>query len=132
MTIICTTLLLALANGAECPPSLHEMPIVTTWYDYALGGINCDSDCSMMADGSASVDATYYGDDIVSTAACIQEWVGETVMIDGLGIFRCRDTGGDMIIEFNDVYREWVIHLDVLSHSAIGCNYCLWNSWEIE
>ncbi len=134
MTAICLSLLLATANGASCPPQLEDMKVLVTWYDPStcitpdgeiVININCDSDPGHFADGTAVAESSYN-----LTAACIPEWLGRDIIIVGLGAFRCRDTGGSIIIEDNEYYSQYVIRLDVLSHEAIGCNYCLWD-WEL-
>ncbi len=125
MTAICLSLLLATANGASCPPQLEDMKVLVTWYDPMLGGINCQEPCDVFADGTAVTESSYN-----VTAACIPEWMGRTIVIVGLGAFTCHDTGGGIVIEFNEYYQQYVIRLDVLSHEAIGCNYCLWD-WEL-
>lgn len=59
------------------------------------GGINCDSDCTMMASGDL-VASWVGGRDGVYAAACPREWGwrhGEQFSIDGT-VFECRDTGG--------------------------------------
>lgn len=70
----------------------QEKPLKISWYDPALGGINCDSDCTTMASG-VKVTPDRYG----RTAACIRPWLGKTVVIAGLGEFECLDTGGAIV-----------------------------------
>lgn len=66
-------------------------PLKISWYDPALGGINCDHDCSTMASG-VKVTPDRYG----ITAACIAQWTRarRVVVIPGVGRFECLDTGG--------------------------------------
>ena len=83
-------------------------PLKISWYDPILGGINCDHDCSVMATG-VKVTEDRYG----RTAACIQEWTGRTVVIEGLGEFKCLDRGGAI------VEHEGYIWIDLLLHEPL-------------
>ena len=121
-----------LVNFLDYKHQNNELAILITWYDPKLGGINCDSDCSMLADGSATANAIYYGNAPVSTAACLREWIGRTVTIDGLGTFLCRDTGGGIVTKYNEIHQRTVIHLDVMAASEIPCNYCIYENWRLE
>lgn len=70
-------------------------PLRLSYYNPALGGINCDHDCSTMASG----DKTAWwvgGQNGVYAAACPREWGwghGTRFTVAGLD-FECRDTGG--------------------------------------
>ncbi|RMG89620.1 MAG: hypothetical protein D6706_21025, partial [Chloroflexi bacterium] len=64
-------------------------PLKISTYDPAEGGINCDHDCSVLADGTQFDVSLYW-----NTAACPADWIGRTVAINGIGTFKCRDTGG--------------------------------------
>lgn len=66
-------------------------PLKISWYDPALGGVNCDHDCTTMASG-VRVTPDRYG----RTAACIRSWTAarRVVVIPGIGEFECLDTGG--------------------------------------
>lgn len=70
----------------------QDKPLKISWYDPALGGVNCDHDCSTMASG-VKVTPDRYG----NTAACIRAWMGKTVVIEGIGRFTCLDTGGAIV-----------------------------------
>lgn len=111
--------------NAICPPPITEMPVLVTWYDPARGGINCDSDCGTFAD-SSPVTPEAYG----NVTACIPEWLGAHLTISGLGTFHCRDTGGAIVIAYNDYYDKWVIHVDVLQSHPPEWNYELRN-WHL-
>lgn len=72
-----------------------DYPLRISWYDPALGGTNCDSDCSMMASGD-KVASWIGGRDGIHAAACPRElgWRhGEQFVINDT-VFECRDTGG--------------------------------------
>jgi hypothetical protein len=79
-------------EGAAVP---GDYPLRLSYYNPALGGINCDHDCSAMASG----DKTAWwmgGRNGVYAAACPREWGwghGARFSVAGLE-FECRDTGG--------------------------------------
>lgn len=90
----------ALLTAAQVQPYMMELsenavpgakPLRVSWYNPALGGVNCDHDCSRMASG-VFVTADRYG----RTAACVPEWTKarRVVVIPSLGRFDCLDTGG--------------------------------------
>ncbi|MEM7110988.1 MAG: hypothetical protein AAF614_01050 [Chloroflexota bacterium] len=111
--------------NAICPPPITDMPVLVTWYDPSLGGINCDVDCDTFAD-SSPVTPEAYG----AVTACIPEWLGAELTISGLGTFHCRDTGGSIVVAFNDYYQQWVIHVDVLQTEMPSWNYEL-RDWQL-
>lgn len=111
------------ATPATASAAVGDLPILLTWYNPQLGGINCDSDCSTMADGLG-----WGVGDYGRVAACLPDWLGGYVTVGGYRL-KCRDTGGAIVVEFNEHYGRWVIHVDVLSQSAIPCNYCLYEDW---
>ena len=124
MTILCA------------PIDINELSIVTTWYDPAqcydedgnvIDNINCNGDPGHFADGTPVLESSYG-----TVAACISDWLGATLIIEGLGVFRCRDTGGSIHVEFDEYYEQYVIHVDILAHETIDQNYWLWSDWSIE
>ncbi len=125
MTTLCAFALLVTVESLSCPPPLETMPLLATWYDPALGGINCQEPCNVFADGTAVTEDSYN-----VTAACLPQWLGRDIVVVGLGTFKCRDTGGGIVVEWNEYYGRWVIRLDVLAHEEISCNYCLWE-WRL-
>lgn len=96
-------------------------PLKISWYDPALGGINCMEPCDQMATG-VKVTEDRYG----NTAACIADWTGRTVVIAGLGEFECLDRGG-AIIE-----HEGYIWIDLLLHEPIVPFGTLVHEWELK
>lgn len=80
-------------------------PLKISWYDPALGGINCDHDCTTMASG-VKVTEDRYG----NTAACLREWLGAWVVIPGIGEFQCLDTGGAIIEHPTFIYIDLLLH----------------------
>lgn len=70
-------------------------PLRVSHYDPALGGTNCDHDCSTMASGDKVAD-WIGGRNGVYAAACPREWgwqTGTQFSIAGV-VYECRDTGG--------------------------------------
>lgn len=127
--------LMAAVNGVDCTVPSEPPPILVTYYDVAFcydeGGnvienINCDSDPGHFADGTAVLPESYG-----RVAACIPEWLGRTVVIEGVGEWLCRDTGGAIEVVWNDYYEQVVIHVDVLAHSPPSYNYWLFSEWHL-
>jgi len=138
MTTICLSAFLALANGVTCPEPvpLDARPVLVTYYNVnecydELGNtiitINCDSDPGHFADMTAVSEASYG-----TTAACIPQWLGLTLTVIGLGTFTCHDTGGGIVVGYDEYYGVDVIRVDLLMHSEIECNYCLWGEWYVD
>lgn len=72
-----------------------DYPLRLSHYDPALGGTNCDHDCSTMASGDKVADWVG-GRNGVYAAACPREWGwhhGKHFYVSGV-LFECRDTGG--------------------------------------
>lgn len=110
---------------------LADLPILTTWYDPELGGINCADPCDQYANGEIVIESHYFGNEN-QTAACIPEWLGRSVTIPGLGTFKCRDTGGAIVVAYNKYYKRMVIHVDILAHPGqMNHNVYLWNEWSL-
>ena len=125
LTLFSKLVFLVLGNTLPCPPPITEMPVLVTWYDPALGGINCDVDCTTYADGTLVTP-----DDYGQVSACIPEWLGASITIDGLGTFACRDTGSAIVVDYNEYYRGWVIHVDILHEEPPDWNYQL-RHWQL-
>ncbi len=108
------------------------LPIVTTWYDPELGGINCEEPCDIYAGGERVLESHYYGHSD-QTAACLAEWLGRSIHIQGLGTFICRDVGSSIVIKYNEYFDRDVIHVDILAHPGeMVCDYCLWDEWRLK
>lgn len=67
-------------------------PLIMSDYNPRKGGINCDSNCGQVANGTSTWQWYETG------MACIPEWTarGQKIMIDGR-VWVCVDTGGDII-----------------------------------
>ena len=89
------------------PPPIASTTLIVTHYDPAAAGVNCDADCSVLADNLP----WSYDDPI---AACIMDWFYQWVTIDGLGTFHCRDTGGGIVREWDEDLGMWIIRIDIL------------------
>lgn len=89
------------------------LPVLTTWYDPRLGGINCAGDCSTFG-GGARIRPEHYG----ASAACLTEWRGATVDIAGFGRFVCRDSGGAVRVKWTEAYGL-VVSVDILSETPL-------------
>lgn len=85
----------------------NELPLLVTWYDPARGGINCDADCGVLADGLAWSEMDYG-----RVAACIPEWHYRTITTPA-GSWLCRDTGGGIVVENHPQFGP-VVRVDVL------------------
>lgn len=81
--------------------SYEDVALRASYYIPALGGTNCDHDCSTMASGD-KVDSwlggrpsgLLVGYATVYAAACPQEWGHGTRFTAGGKLFECRDRGG--------------------------------------
>lgn len=111
------------SSPEDVPASL---PVLITWYDPALGGVNCDSECGHFGDGT-----TVTADDYGVTAACLPEWRGATVNLPGIGSFLCRDSGSAIGARWNSYHQTDVIHVDLLLHSEPSYNYYLIYDWSL-
>lgn len=103
------SLLLALALASRAPILLQAE---LTWFNPALGSINCDYECMYM--GHDTPVAAWYG----RAAACPPEVPrGSVIRIKGSrnadGYWRCLDGGGAVIM------RDGVASLDLLSRIPI-------------
>ncbi len=104
-------------------PDVDELPLLSTYYNPLLGGINCAADCSALADGLGWSES-----DFGRVAACPRGWHYQTVIFGSYELL-CRDRGGMIDCLYNEFYRQWVCHVDVLAR-GIDCNYCLWWDWK--
>lgn len=75
------------------PPEPGEhVPLLITAYNWELGGVHCDNDCSYTAMGVRTSPEL-----LGRVAACPSEepnWLGLYLTIEGLGTFRCIDAFG--------------------------------------
>lgn len=100
-----------LMEGVVCPPPpppLTSFPAVVMVYDPALGGINCDSDCTTIATGPLLPEM--YG----TVAACHPDLLYKRILIPTIGEFDCLDTGGSIRVNYNEHFERDAIYFDIL------------------
>lgn len=89
---LCSILLMPIDESYRGSP----IPIFVNPYDPALGGINCDSDCSRFANG-IFITEEHYG----QSAACHPTWVGCRLSFSNdfgeVGPLTCNDTGEELL-----------------------------------
>lgn len=105
-------------------PDVDDVPILATWYNPALGGINCGESCHALADGLG-----WSGADYGRVAACPKGWHYLTLTFGNYEVL-CRDRGGMINCSYNEWYRRWVCHVDIMARDGIDCNYCLYWDWK--
>lgn len=112
---------------------VEYLPAFLSYYDPSI----CDAYPTNCLDGGTHfgngepVTEERYGD----TAACPIDWVPQTVAIDGVGRWVCRDTGGGIAPVYREVWLwdngtaqkvwMWVVTLDILYHHTPG-SYPWW------
>lgn len=106
---------------------LSDYPAVVTYYEPLNGGINCDDDCSTMATGP--IEEWMYG----KYMACHPDLLGQYVTFDGIGTFRCMDTGGMVTTAWSQHHNAMVLYFDVLLHDTPEWNFWFWSpeDWHI-
>ena len=127
--MICASVIIITITQCIIPmPPLGHMMVIHSRYDPALCAdgytINCDSDPTMFADGTAVLPESYN-----VTAACLPEWLGATITT-AYGSWLCRDRGGMIRPYWSGYWNEWVIPVDVLSADPIPFNYEL-SEWSL-
>ena len=118
----------ALAFIEDPPCSDMHAPAILHPYDPALGGINCDDDCSTVATG-ALLPEMYE-----RAGACDKSMLGSTVYFDDIGMsMECVDTGGLIGPGWSERDSMCVMYFDVLWHLDIEggkiTNAPSWNHW---
>jgi hypothetical protein len=110
-------------------PPLADLPLLTTYYNPALGSINCNSDCSTLA--LVPMSDTLYG----FAAACPAEmvFVDFTAVIShpAIGERACLDRGGAVVIEYNEGLQLWVIRIDLMERGPHPSNWQLLYGWSV-
>lgn len=106
--------------------ALTSLPLRATHFDPAKGGINCGGACTHVADGG-----TWHPSEYGHLAACIRPWLHldpadqllvvipgtEHVMSNGREAgpaWRCRDTGGGIRVDYDELIDGWVIRIDLM------------------
>lgn len=101
-------------------------PAIVTVYDPALGGVNCDEDCSTLATGPLE------GFMYTQYAACDESLLGWYVSFPMLGMqVRCMDTGGAIKAFWSPRDGQCVLPFDVL-WPLTEEDPPYWNWWYIE
>lgn len=96
-------------------PTAEQLPIEVTYYDPALGGINCDGNCGILADGAGWSENDYH-ENGGRVAACSSEFpTGTVITIYGLGSYVCRDRGCMVTKKWSRRHNQLVFALDVLA-----------------
>lgn len=134
ITALCVGVLWVL-NACE-PPDPRDYPLLVTWYNPSLGGLNADDDPTTFADGTPVTLGQYYGTTHFTAVACPPELLGAVMLLPRLDdpgdwYVRCRDTGPAIRVRYNEYHDRVVTHIDVLAHDPIPCNYCLIEGWYI-
>lgn len=97
-----------------CVVPAQELPLRASWYDPALGGINCMEPCTQLGDGTAVSEA--YG----WALSCPAGWYGRWLEIKHAGRWQCRDHGGAILPTYGRTYTGagfvtgWWITVDFL------------------
>jgi hypothetical protein len=125
MTIITCQIMIACIFPLDPPPPINEKPVLISWYDPAIGGINCDSDCTVFADMTPVTDEAYG-----QVAACPVEWIGKRITIPQVGDYLCRDTGGAIRVTYDDG-RGWHIPIDILAKEQPDMFGYLISGWSL-
>lgn len=110
-------------------PPLSEMPLLTTWYDPALGGINCGGSCSHMA--LAPVTEAMYGYAAACPAALVGVDFTAVISHPAIGERACLDRGGAVIVEYSQALQTWIIRVDLLETGAHSSNWTLLYGWSV-
>lgn len=132
--MMCFPLAMMLMESIVCPGkyepeprpiSLYDLPAIVVVYDPALGGINCDSDCTTIATGKLLPEM--YG----VIAACHPDLLWRTVEIAGIGIYECLDTGGEIGVRWSDHFQRLVLYFDIL-YDIVNLGFPSWAGMLIE
>jgi len=100
-------------NVTHCTVKIEELRALLSWYDGALGGINCVEPCEYLGDGTLVSES--YG----RFMACPLGLYGRFFTFEGVGTFQCRDHGGDINVRYgrrytrNGFVNEWYIVFDL-------------------
>jgi hypothetical protein len=132
MTLAIVTLCSVLPIAADCIPErppLSEMPLLTTYYDPALGGVNCGGSCDNLALGAMS-DALY-GVGMACPAELVGLDVTAVISHPAIGERPCLDRGGMVIVEYNQGLQMWVIRIDLLETGPHPSNWILLYDWSV-
>lgn len=94
--------------------------LVLTAYDPSLGGTNCVEPCGQVATGYW-FDVDDYWDGAEGLAACPEEWLGATIVIENFGRLHCLDTGGAIKRwQWDEYYNRPVTHIDIMVYDPFN------------
>lgn len=120
------------SNAIYCTAGFDDVQARASWYDPALGGINCFNDtCDHLGDLTPVRDA--YG----WAAACPLGMYGMTISFEHAGTWQCRDSGTAVIPKWGKWYTAdgwqwaWVITIDFLLHEPEYWTYDLLDMQEV-
>lgn len=121
-------LMFPIEDAPEDNRELDEYSAVLTYYEPLNGGRNCDDDCSTMSTGV--IEEWMYG----QYMACHVDLLGYYVTFEGLGTWRCMDTGDLITVKWSPHYGEKVLYFDALLHETPEWNFWRWSAgdWHIE
>lgn len=99
---------------SHCMADVDQLYGLLSWYDPALGGINCQEPCHLLGDGTPVEQS--YG----VMMACPLGLYGRSFSFDGVGTFQCRDHGGDVNVRYERRYTsdrgfvdDWFVVFDL-------------------
>ncbi len=113
-------------------PGLFDYPAIVTVYDPALGGINCDDDCSTVATGL--FDESMYE----VAGACPSALLGRKIHFPYLDLnLLCVDNGGDIEPTWSERDDRCIVFFDFLwrleeteEGELLGAPF--WNWWLVD
>ena len=115
-----------MAEVTDCTVPADHLPVRASYYNPALGGINCDEDCSTTGDGTPVAEC--YG----WCAACPPGWYGRHLDFGRwVGQWQCRDHGGAVVPTYGRTYMPggfvegWWIVVDFMAHRQPAWAYLL-------
>ena len=126
--LLVLSLLLSFPIEPPVEKKLTDYPAVITFYDPALGGINCDDDCSTVATGLLTDDMYF------TSGACHKDLLGRTVYFHAIDFeMECVDTGGMITVLYSKYYKQDVLYFDVLwdANNPPEWNYWLLEKWSV-
>lgn len=120
--LLALVMLVPLPGPMTLPVILERLPAVVTFYSPELGGINCDHDCSTIATGT--LEDWMYGEYM----ACHEDMLGMYVTFEGIGTWRCMDTGPAITVAWSRYYNSTVLFFDALMHEEPEWNFVKWEA----
>lgn len=115
-----------MAEVVDCVVEAEALPIRASYYNPALGGINCDEDCSTTGDGTP-VEQCYGW-----CMACPPGWYGRWLDFgEWVGQWQCRDHGGAITPTYGVTYTPdgfvegWWITCDFMAYDEPEWAYLL-------